>query len=112
MTSTSQVQQAVNTTLEAVEEAKKSTGQIGIKQIGNLTPNWAQWMFRIWFYMAQFATIIIAMIAGVPDKTKVQILLYMAIANIAVHGFSKIWGIDTKKIQQEAVDAFNQAQQP
>lgn len=111
MTSTTQVKQAVETTLDAVDQAKKSTGQMGLNQIGNLTPNWAQWMFRVWFYIAQFTTLILAQIAGVSDKTKLQIIFWLAIANMAVHGFSKMWGIDTKKIQQEAVDAFHQSQQ-
>lgn len=98
--------------VDAVTEAKKSTGKIGIGQIGNTTPNWSTWMFRIWFYLAQFTTIIIAMVSEIADAYKVKILFWLAIANIAVHGFSKMWGIDTKKIQQEAIDAFTQAQQP
>lgn len=95
----------------AVNEAKKSTGNFGIKQIGNLTPDWAQWMFRIFFYLIAFANLYIGFDADVTPEFAKQFMKWSSIAVIAVHGFSKLWGIDTKKIQQEAVDAFAQAQQ-
>ena len=106
------VEQAAEQVITAVHEAKKQTGRFGPNKIGMTTPNWATWMFRIYFYVAQFIGIIFAFVTQLPAQTKVDILGAIAIANIAVHGFSKMWGIDTKKIQQEAVDAFTQAQEP
>jgi len=103
-------QQVVEQVVEAVQEAKKSTGTLGINQIGNVTPNWATWMFRIYFYVAQFAAIFLAFFTRISAETKVEILAWIAMLSIAVHGFSKMWGINTKKIQQEAIEAFSQTQ--
>ena len=70
--------------------------------ISSPTPKWATWTFRIFFYVSSFVTFIIATDGTIPQATALQIIKWLAITTVAVHGFSKMWGIDTK-------NAFNQS---
>jgi hypothetical protein len=103
---------AVEQAIEIVDQVKKRSGTFGPNQIGNVTPDWATWVFRIYFYLVQFTSIVLAFFTDVSPEFKVRIIGYLQLSVVAVHGFSKMWGIDTRKIQQEAIDAFNNAQQP
>lgn len=98
--------------VEVVQELKKQAGTIGINQIGNTTPNWATWGFRIFFYVHAFALIFIGFDPNIPAAFVKGFVAYSGIAIIGIHGFSKMVGIDTKKIQQEANDSFADAQKP
>jgi uncharacterized membrane protein len=96
-------------TLEAAKQIKKAAPTtFGFGQIGNPTPQWATWMFRIYFYLCKFAIVVIAMLPAerIPAAVKVEIILWIGISDAAVHGFSRMWGIDTKALQEEASNAF------
>lgn len=86
----------------------QSKTEFGINQVGNKTPAWAQWMFRIFFYLVSFVNLYLAFDTTVPPELMHTILKWSTLLVMAVHGFSRMWGIDTKQYQSEANDAFNQ----
>jgi len=81
--------------------------KFGPNQIGKTTPPWATWTFRIFFYITSFGTIVLTSVKKIPAETVVEILFWVGISNIFVHGMSKMVGIDSKKIEMEAKEAFN-----
>lgn len=94
---------------DTIVTTEKPKTEFGPNQIGNTTPKWANWMFRIYFYLSSFVTLYLAFDPEVPAPLALKIIKWLTISTIAVHGFSKMWGIDTKQFQSEANDAFANA---
>jgi hypothetical protein len=107
---TATTQEVAQVAVEAVKEAKKSTGTFGFGQIGNMTPNWAQWAFRIFFYGSQIVTLYLTMMSKLPAETKLEVLGWLAFLSMVVHILSRMVGVDSKKIEQEAKEAVINAQ--
>jgi hypothetical protein len=93
-----------NTVTKIVEVP--GTEKVGLGQIGNHTPSWATWVFRIFFYLYSFATIFLTMDPSIPKDFVIQFVKYGAITVMLIHGLGKLIGVDTKQIQTEATDAF------
>lgn len=68
--------------------------KFGLGQIGNKTPNFAKWFFRVFFYVTQTVNLGIILFSSIPAKTKLEITEYVTFANLAAHGFSKMFGIE------------------
>jgi hypothetical protein len=66
----------------------------GLNQIGNETPKWATWFFRIFFYVTSMTTLALSYFTDIPIETKLRIAEIVAFANMAAHSFSKMWGIE------------------
>lgn len=73
---------------------ESSQVKFGFGQITNPTPSWAKWAFRVFFYVTSLATVIITMTGDIPDSIALEITKWVSIANMAVHGLSKMFGID------------------
>ncbi len=67
--------------------------KFGPKFIGNETPKWARWLFRIFFYVTSMTTLALSLFSNIPTETKLHIAEAVAFANMAVHSFSKMFGI-------------------
>jgi hypothetical protein len=80
--------------------------EFGPGQIGNTTPKWANWMFRIYFYSASFVTLYLAFDTSITAHVSLVIIKWLTVSTMFVHGFSKMFGIDSRQYQQEANDAF------
>jgi hypothetical protein len=65
----------------------------GLNQIGNETPKWATWFFRIFFYVTSMTTIALDTFTGIPLITMLLIAKIVAFSNVCAHAFSKMWGI-------------------
>lgn len=65
----------------------------GPKFIGNPTPMWAKWLFRIFFYATSTGTLGLGIFTNIDPGTKLQISQWVVFANAAVHGFTKMYGI-------------------
>lgn len=68
--------------------------KFGLGQIGNKTPDWAKWAFRIFFYVTQTINLGLIMFSDIPVETKLKLTEYVTFANLAVHGLSKMWGVE------------------
>lgn len=68
--------------------------KFGTGQIKNPTPAWAKWFFRIFFYVTQTANLGLIMLTEIPAETKLRITEYVQFANLAVHGSTKLFGIE------------------
>lgn len=86
--------------------------KFGLGQIGQTTPAFITWIFRFYFYLVSFATVFLAQYQKVDPNLRLEIIFWMGVSVIAVHGFSKMFGIDSKKIEMEAKDAFNLTTKP
>ena len=95
---------------QEAQVTQQVTGEVkvGLGQIGNPTPQWATWLFRIYFYLSTFTGIYLTMDNTIPAHVALNIIKYLGISVLAVHGFSKMIGIDSRKLESEAKDAFNQ----
>jgi len=71
---------------------EQQTG-FGPKFIGNRTPVWARWMFRVFFYVTSMTTLALSIFTTIPVETKLHIAEVVAFANMAMHSFSKMFGI-------------------
>jgi hypothetical protein len=69
------------------------TTKFGPKFIGNPTPMWAKWLFRIFFYVTSMATLALSLFTSIPTEVKLHIAEGVAFANMAVHSMSKMFGI-------------------
>lgn len=107
-----QAEKATEAVLDVVKEAKKTTGKIGFGQIGAITPNWAQWMFRFWFYGGQIFTLYMTLMSKLPAEQKLATLAWLAFLSMVVHILSRMVGIDSKKLEAEAKQAVIDAQAP
>jgi hypothetical protein len=65
----------------------------GLNQINCPTPAWATNLFRIVLYIASIGTIAIGVFTTMPDALKVHIAEASSFITIAVHLFSKMWGV-------------------
>lgn len=99
----------VKRAVEVVRELKTQTGKIGFGQIGNITPNWSKWVFRIYFYLLNAGFIWVAADPNIPPVFKERFFLYGPLSAILVHGLSKMVGIDTKQIEADVKDGFHAA---
>lgn len=76
-----------------MEQVPEQEVKFGFNQIGNTTPKWAKWAFRVFFYLTQTVNLAIILFSKIPPETKLEITEYVTFANLAVHGLSKMWGI-------------------
>jgi hypothetical protein len=74
------------------EQQQPETG-FGPKFIGSRTPEWARWLFRIFFYVTSMTTLALSLFSTIPVETKLHIAEVVGFANMAVHSFSKMFGI-------------------
>lgn len=74
------------------DEQNTGTG-FGPKFIGNRTPQWARWLFRIFFYVTSMTTLALSLFSTIPVETKLHIAEAVGFANMAVHSMSKMFGI-------------------
>lgn len=81
-----------------VEETVKGKTKFGIDQISQPTPMWANWVFRVFFYLASFTTVIVTTDDEISPATAKRVAKYLAFATMAVHGASKLFGV---KINEE-----------
>lgn len=85
--------------------------QFGAASITKPTPAWANWMFRVFFYIGNFVTFLLSVDGTVDPEVALTIIKWNSIIVVAVHGFSRMWGINTRELEKEAKDAFDQAKQ-
>lgn len=72
--------------------------KFGITQVGNETPTWAKWMFRVTFIVTTALTAWIAATNLFPQETKYEITLFLKLlADPVVYGVSKLFGINLKE---------------
>ncbi len=83
------------------------TVSFGIGQLDKPSPKWATWTFRIFLYASSLATIIMTTDNAIPAATALLVVKYLGFANIAVHGLSKMVGIDISQDAANAKTAFN-----
>lgn len=79
--------------------------------VTNPTPMWATWAFRIFFYIGNFITFLLSVDGTIDPELALKIIKWNSIAVVAVHGFSRMIGIDTRAMSKEAKEAFDNAQQ-
>ena len=79
-----------------MSDQTQTTG-FGPKFIGNTTPVWAKWLFRVFFYVTSMTTLALSLFSTIPVEIKLHIAEGVAFANMAVHSFSKMFGI---KVEQ------------
>lgn len=72
------------------DEPKTSFGP---QFIGQPTPMWAKWAFRIFFYVTSMTTLALSLFTSIPTEAKLHIAEAVGFANMAVHSFSKMFGI-------------------
>lgn len=94
-----------------VEKKTEVTGTVGFGfgQLDNPSPRWAKWVFRIVLYLCSFATFVLTVMPAkrVSPETALEIIGYLAIVIVGVHGFSKMVGINIDKDAEDAKNAFN-----
>lgn len=78
----------------------------GLGQVNKPTPKWATWSFRVFFYLASLATIIVTTDNAIPPHIALMVAKYLAFATMGVHGISKMFGVDVTQDAQDAKDAF------
>ena len=95
-------------TTQKVTETATETGKtaFGIGQIGNPTPMWATWVFRIFFYAASLTTVIVSSNKHITPETALAIVEYLGYAVMGVHGLSKMVGVDVTQYERDAKGAF------
>lgn len=87
-----------------MENQTVETVKFGIGQIGNHTPEWARWGFRIFFYCTSLVGIFLTIFTRIPDELKLDILQGTTFANLAAHGLSKMFGVT-----EEPTDFFQKS---
>lgn len=70
--------------------------KFGLNQIGNPSPKWAKWVFRIFFYVTSMTTLALSMFTTIPTETKLHIAEAVAFANMAVHSLMKMVGVEVE----------------
>ncbi|SEV89032.1 hypothetical protein SAMN05428988_0169 [Chitinophaga sp. YR573] len=70
--------------------------KFGLDQVGNETPKWSKWMFRITIILTTVAAFVIAADPGIPDIIKVRIGVYLKGLDMLVLGFSKMFGVEVQ----------------
>jgi hypothetical protein len=72
--------------------------KFGITQVGNETPLWAKWMFRITFIITTALTGWIAATSLFPQETKYEITIFLKLfVDPVIYMVSKLFGIDLKQ---------------
>lgn len=76
---------------------KSKTG-FGLDQVGNTTPEWANWIFRGWLILSNALTGYITALAAIKgiNMTPIEVGVIMAtlnFLNLLVYGFSKLFGV-------------------
>ena len=66
---------------------------VGINQITNPTPAWANWIFRIVLYVCSLGNIVVTTFTKLPDDVKLEIVEWSSFLVIAVHMASKMFGV-------------------
>jgi hypothetical protein len=71
----------------------KPITKFGLSQIGNATPQWATYMFRIIFLLLSFGTFMVSDYPGMDECTKIVLLKWFSGINMFAWGLSKLFGI-------------------
>lgn len=97
-------------TTQQVVETVTETGKVGfgIGHISKPTPEWARWVFRIYLYVASFAMFVITTNKRIKPEVALEIIEYISISLVGVHGLSKMVGVDISQYEKDAKDAFKQ----
>lgn len=73
-----------------MEETKNT---FGIPSLQRPTPEWAKWVFRIFFYVTSMTAIALSIFTKISPETKLIIMEATTFANVAMHGLSKLVGV-------------------
>lgn len=77
---------------------RNSKTRFGIKQLGNRTPVWALWVFRVVFLLTKIIAGYIAATNLLNPDTKYEITLFLTlVVDPMAFGFSKMFGITDDK---------------
>lgn len=68
--------------------------KFGVEQMGKQTPRWAKMMFKIFFYITSIAGLAVTNFTSINPETKMLVLEIVSFANIAMHMFSQMFGLD------------------
>lgn len=77
-----------------MENTTRETVKFGPGQIKKPTPDFAKWAFRIFFYTTSTVSLFLTVFTEIPTDLKLLILKAVTFANAAVHGLSKMFGIN------------------
>jgi len=75
--------------------------KFGKAQLKNETPQWAKWMFRVTLVLTTAISIWVAGTNLIDDSIKYEIILLLKCIDPVVMGFSKLFGVDVIKREQE-----------
>ena len=75
--------------------------EFGVKQLGEQTPVWAKWVFRVVFLLTTIATFLIAADPAISDVVKVRIGVYLKGLDMLVFGLSKMVGVTLNNKEDE-----------
>lgn len=77
--------------------ANEKTTFATMTAITSKTPIWAKWMFRSVFILTTVAAFIITSEPAISDETKVRVMIYLKGLDMAIYGFSKLFGVKQDK---------------
>ena len=84
---------------------KKETTTFGFGQIGNHTPSWATWIFRVLLWIFSFATLAINTLnvsrLGLNDLDVKDTTALLALLILGAHSLSRMVGVEVKKEDYE-----------
>lgn len=67
--------------------------KFGLGQIGNPTPQWATWTFRVLLYAGAIVTVVLSTVSEIPDNIKLVVAKYTLEGITLVHALTKMFGI-------------------
>ena len=71
------------------------TTKFGLSQIGNKTPLWAKWIFRVVFLITTVTISWLAATDIIPEAQKYEITLFLKVVlDPLAYGLSKMFGIE------------------
>lgn len=76
---------------------KKAKVKFGFRQIKNVTPLWAKWVFRVFLYLASVVNLALIIFTNIPAETKLIITKWITFATLSVHLASKMFGVELPK---------------
>ena len=86
--------------METKIEEIPNTTKVGLSQIGNHTPQWATWTFRVTLYILSFIILALSTLnvsrLGLTDLDIKDINAVLSLLIIAVHSFTRMIGVEIK----------------
>lgn len=82
--------------IQKAEVTQEVPGKVGFgpEHIDLPQPIWAIWFFRIFFYVTSTLSLSFTIFTEWPVKTKLKMMEIVSFSNLAVHGASKMFGIE------------------